>query len=400
MRQATQAVLIRRISLRRRLGRDQIPALGVLAGVVAGLVLAKGLLYVAAAQLYGGTEHALCQWDCEWYVHTIAAGYDPEPRLRPNTDLSNWAFFPLFPMLGRLVGLATGLSAFWSGTAVAVLAFTGFAVLSVPYRALTRKDADQTTWLTLLMVYPFSLYFFMVYTESLYLLLTLLLLLAVQVGTFSGACVATSLAAATRPTGILAIPYLAAEGAWRARGAFRRGLTLSARSRILGDIAFPLAIAPLGLVCYMVYLYHLLGDPLAFSHAQLSWDRVFLNPLKLLYWSLLKDDWRYLLDPVMPPSKDYCSLFVFVAAAACLWLTWRRLILEAWLLGSTVLLALTTSVESMPRYVTANPVFLLVVGDVIGRIRPRAARAGLAAASVLVQGFLLSQWMIASTLLM
>ena len=400
MRQTTQAVLIRGTGLRRGLGRDHIPALGVLVGVVAGLVLIKGLLYVAAAQLYGGTEHALCQWDCEWYVHTITDGYDPEPRLRPNTDLSNWAFFPLFPVLGRLVRLVTGLSAFWSGTAVAVLAFAGFAVLSVPHRALSRRDADQTTWLTLLMVYPFSLYYFMVYTESLYLLLTLLLLVAVRIGNLSGACVATSLAAAARPTGILALPYLVAAGAWRARVAFRRGLAPSARSRILGDIAFPLAIAPLGLVCYMVYLYHLLGDPLAFSHAQLSWDRVFLNPLKLLYWALLKDDWGYLLDPAMPPSKDYCSLFVFVAAAACLWLMWRRLFLEAWLLGSTVLLALMTSVESMPRYVMANPVFLLVVGDVVDRIRPRAARAGRAAASVLLQGFLLSQWMIGSTLLM
>ena len=35
---------------------------------------------------------------------------------------------------------------------------------------------------------------------------------------------------------------------------------MSARSRILADVAFPLAVAPLGLVCYMVYLYHLLGD--------------------------------------------------------------------------------------------------------------------------------------------
>ena len=400
MRQTTPAIPIRRMGLGRGLGRDQVPLLGVLVGVVAGLVLIKGLLYIAAAQLYGGAEHAFCQWDCEWYVHTITDGYDPEPRVRPNTDFSNWAFFPLFPMLGRLVGLVTGLSAFWSGTVVAMLAFAGFAVLSVPYRARTRGNADQTAWLMLLMVYPFSLYFFMVYTESLYLLLILLLLFASRVGNFGGACVATSLAAAARPTGILAIPYLVAEGAWRARKAFWRGLVPSARLHILADVAFPLAIAPFGLACYMVYLYHLLGDSLAFSHAQLSWDRVFYNPLKLLYWSLLKDDWRYLLDPAMPPSKDYCSLFVFVAAAACLWLMWRRFFLEAWLLGSTVVLALTTSVESMPRYVMANPIFLLVVGDVIDRVRPRAALAGLAAASVLLQGFLLSQWMIGSTLLM
>ena len=381
--------------------RARVRTLGAgLLGLVVGLVLVKFLLYAAAAQLFGGTEHALCQWDCEWYVHTIKTWYDPEPRLRPGDDMANWAFFPLFPLLGRVLGLATGLSAFWSGTVVSLLCFTGFAVVSTRYRALTRPRTSPRAWVVLLIVYPFSLYFFMVYTESLYLLLTVLLLLSVRMRDFSGACVTTSLMTAARPTGVLAIPYLVVEAAWRARKAFRRGLASSARVRILANIAFPLALAPLGLALYMAYLYWLTGDALAFSHAQASWQRQFLNPLKSLYWSLNKDDWRYLLDPEMPQSKDYASCYVFVAAAACLWLLTRGLFLEVWLLGATVLLALTTSVDSMPRYVMANPVFLLALGDAADRIRPRSVRAGLAAAGVLLQGFLLYEWFIGSTLLM
>ncbi len=101
--------------------------------LAAGLMLVKLVLYVAAAQHFGGAEHALCEWDCEWYRHTIQDGYDPEPRLRPDHDFANWAFFPLFPLLARALKLATGLSAFWAGTAVSMLCFVGFAAVSLRY---------------------------------------------------------------------------------------------------------------------------------------------------------------------------------------------------------------------------------------------------------------------------
>ena len=368
--------------------------------LIAGLTLLKLLLYVAAAQPFGGAEHALCQWDCEWYVHTIQDWYDPEPRLRLTGDEANWAFFPLFPLLARGLRAVTGLDAFWSGTAIAVLCFVGFAAVSTRYRALTRPHGRPAPWIVLLIFYPFSLYFFMVYTESLYLVLTVLLLLSVRTRDFTGACVATGLATAARPTGVVAIPYLLVEGAWRARAAFRPGLAPSARARILADIAFALALAPLGLACYMAYLYWLTGDALAFSHVQVAWAREFYSPLKILYWALAtKNDLYYLLDPHAPQSKVYAVLFVFAAGLVCVWLLWRGLFLEAWLLGATVLLALTTSVVSLPRYVAANPVFLLVVGDVVDRIRSRPARLGLAIAAVLAQGYLLSQWFIGSTML-
>lgn len=382
------------------------PALNVRAvgtwvlGLIAGLTLVKLLLFVAAAQPFGGAEHALCHWDCEWYVHTIRDWYDPEPRFRATNDLANWAFFPLFPLLARAVRAVTELDAFWSGTAVAVLCFAGFAAVSTRYRALTRPQARAVPWIVTLIVYPFSLYFFMVYTESLYLLLTVLLLLSARSRDFTGACVATGLATASRPTGVVAIPYLIVEGAWRARGAFRRRLEPAARLRILVDVAFPLALAPLGLACYMAYLYWLTGDALAFSHAQASFERTLINPLKMFYWSLLKDDWHSVLNPHASQSKAYAASFVIVAGLACLWLLRSGRFLEAWMLGAMVLLALPTSVDSMPRYVTANPVFLLVVGDLVDRIRSRSVLVGLAVASVLLQAFLLHQWFITSTLLM
>lgn len=381
--------------------RDNRASLGaVRLSVLLGLILAKLLLYVAAAQLAGGAETSLCQWDCEWYVHTIQNGYDPEPRLSPSRDYTNWAFFPLYPLLGRALGSVTGLDAFWSGTAVSVLCFAGFAMLSTRYRALTRPRGNPDAWTVLLLVYPFSLYFFMVYTESLYLLLTMLLLIAARRHTHAGAGLATSMLTATRPTGVLAIPYFVAERTWYARAMFAPGTTTSSRMSIAANALFPLALMPFGIACYMAYLYWLTGDALAFSHVQAAWGRSFQNPLKVLYWGLSKADWHLLLESQATQSGSYAASFAILASLACTWLLARGLLLEAWLLGATVLLALTTSLDSLPRYVAANPVFLLVVGDVADRIRPPIVRVGLAVACVLLQGVLLHQWFLRSLQLM
>ena len=377
-----------------------------LLGIVAGLILLKLAIYAAAAYPYGGVETGLCEWDCWWYTHTIQNGYqnsfDPAaPRLYALYDLANWAFFPLFPLLGRGLMAVSGLDAFWSGTTVAILCFAAFAVLSCRYRALTRgPKADDLSWLVLLAVYPFSVYFSLVYSESTYLLATILLLLAVQYRNTIGAGLATCVLSITRPTGIIALPYIALERIWHARLAFRPNLTLADRARVLADSALPLAVAPLGLACYMAYLHWLTGDALAFSHAQLAWGRTFSNPLKNVYWALAKNDWYYLFRANIETTQSYSASVAILAGVACLWLLVRRRVLEAWLLGATVVLAVATSMMAVPRYVMANPVFLLVVGDIMDLIRPRAARIVLALACVAVQAFLLHTWFIQSDLLM
>ncbi|MDT7951638.1 MAG: hypothetical protein RQ966_09050, partial [Acetobacteraceae bacterium] len=165
-----------------------------IAAIVAGLIVVKLLIYVALAQRYGGAEQGLCRWDCVWYTHTIVDGYDQEPTLEPTRDLANWAFFPLFPMLARGVMTVAGLGPFWSGTVTAAVCFGAFAILSCRYRALTRSSASRSgPWLLLLAVYPFSLYFFIPYSESTYLLCMILLLLAAEARSVMGAAVATSL---------------------------------------------------------------------------------------------------------------------------------------------------------------------------------------------------------------
>ena len=371
-----------------------------LLGFIAAGIFVKLVAYFLISETHGGPAHAFCQWDCEWYLHTIRQGYDPEPRLRPVFDYANWAFFPLYPMLGRLLRAITGATSYWSATIVAVACFAAFAMLSCRYRALTRPGSSQIRWIVLLLVYPLSFYFFVPYSESLYLLVTILLLLAMEARNATGAGIVTAFTTATRPTGVVIIPYLFAERAWFLRTAFRPGVDRATRIRILADTVFPLAIAPLGLACYMFYLYWLTGDALAFSHVQVAWRRQFIDPLKTIYWSLFKPEWGYMLDPDAPQSKAYGLIWVALSGFACLWLVMRRRFLELWVLATTVVLALTTSLDSIPRYVAANPAFLIVLGDFADRIGPRTIRIGLAVLCILVQVAVLHGWFIHSSLLM
>lgn len=371
--------------------------------LLVGLTLVKVTIYVALAQPFHGVEQGLCQWDCKWYTHTIQNGYDTEPHIMPSRDLANWAFFPLFPVLSRGLMIITSLNAFWSGTAVAIMCFSGFAILSCRYRALTRGRASQdSSWLIMLAVDPFSLYFFIPYSESTYLVLTLALLLAAEARSAIGQGLATCLLTATRPTGVLAIPHLAVQQAASARQAFRRGMKIADRIRLLSDATFPMAIAPLGIASYMAYLWWLTGDALAFSHIQLAWGRVLSNPIKAVYWGLAENDWPLLfrsdMSEIVAPNA-YKAAFAFPAVAACAWLLVRRRILECWLLGSSILLALSTGVLSLPRLVVANPIFLLVVGDVVDLIGSRAVRIGLAVICIAIQLFLIRSWLLESSLL-
>ncbi len=293
----------------------------------------------------------------------------------------------------------TLLSGFWSATAVAALCFIGFAALSVHYRRLTRPGGNDLTWIVLLLVYPYSLYFVVPYSESTYLLVTILLLLAVNARAWLGAGLATALLTATRPTGVLAIPYLALAALWRERASFRPGRIAENLPR-LAHLLLGLAVMPLGIGLYMAYLYWLTGDALAFEHVQAVWGRTFANPVKTLCWELAVNDWSVLLHAEGPESRSYDVVWAIPAALGCVWLLLRRLPFEAWLLGSAAVLALGSGSISLPRIIAANPVFLLLVGDVADQIRSRPLRAVLALLCVGLQAVLLHRWMLGSRLMM
>ena len=93
----------------------------------------------------------------------------------------------------------------------------------------------------------------------------------------------------------------------------------------LGNVAPAVAI-PLGLICFMVFLYKVFGDPLWFSRAQRAWLRTFAPPWETLWISVawpLGDVLRKSVTVVDTYALQ--DLFYEIAGLALTWLACRRL---------------------------------------------------------------------------
>lgn len=204
----------------------------------------------------------LARWDAVWYLSIAGDGY-------AGADSPRHAFFPLYPLLSRgLAELGGGGSAAVLLAAYAVSLAAFLAALVLLHRLTALELGRRAAWPTLLLlcVFPASLYFGAPYSESLFLLCSVGAFYAARRGSWAWAGVAAAGASATRSAGILLLLPLAV-------------LYLQQSGRRLRPDVLWLALAPLGLVAYAVYLGAAYGDPLSFSHVQEFWSRTFAGPL-------------------------------------------------------------------------------------------------------------------------
>ncbi len=228
------------------------------------------------------------RWDSSWYLVIAHYGYRPEFGA---FTASRSAFFPLYPLAIR--GLSEiGLAPVIAGVCISVAAFAvalyGIHRLTTFEFAASCSDAGAVARLAVLLVAfaPMAFFFSAVYTESLYLALSVWLFWCARNGRWVWAGVLGGLAAATRSTGVvLVLPALMLylDGSRESRenrgpheGAHAIRATLP-RYRLRRD-ALWLLLIPLGAGLYMAYLALSGGDALLPFHAQGVWDRHFAGP--------------------------------------------------------------------------------------------------------------------------
>jgi hypothetical protein len=139
------------------------------------------------------------RWDSIHYLSIAQHGY---------ADATSTAFYPLYPMLVRLLGYVVR-SDVVAGIVISLVALGAALVLLHRLTALElgQRAADITVGLVAFA--PLSLFFSAVYTESLFLALSVGSVYAARRGRWKLACGLGGLAAATRVTGVgLAIPLL------------------------------------------------------------------------------------------------------------------------------------------------------------------------------------------------
>jgi hypothetical protein len=237
---------------------------------------------------------AFAAWDSGWYFDIARRGYYFDPG-----GQSSIAFFPLYPLLMRALAwpFGGGERALWlSGIALSWgCLLLGLAVLHrLTERATGDGEAARRTVLYVA-VFPFAYFYTQVYTESLFLLLTVSAVAAASWGHWGRAGTLGALAALTRPNGILiAVPLGLLALAGRPRPA-----------ALAGRLA-ALCLVPLGLGAYCAFCYQLSGDPLGWLHAQDRWGysvghQPWVELMRLLDGLHLHGPYGYFFsDPLAP----------------------------------------------------------------------------------------------------
>ena len=216
---------------------------------------------------FGATGDALAaplgRWDSVWFLAIADGGYDGGARE---------AFFPLYPLLVRVVAPFGSESALIGG---ALLSTALLGVALVLLHRLVALDFDRAVARNAVLVtalFPMAFFFSAVYSESLFLALSVGAVLAARRERWAWAGVLGALAAATRSAGVVLLVPLVMIYLWDvARPRW------NARRPLRADVLW-LALVPLGLVAYCAYLGLAGHDALAPFHAQDVWFRSFAGP--------------------------------------------------------------------------------------------------------------------------
>jgi Gpi18-like mannosyltransferase len=191
------------------------------------------------------------QWDPSWYLSIAHHGYQ-------TTGPRQWgiAFFPLYPLLIRLTMVIVGKDVVAAYIVSAVTSVVGHVVF---YRALKSRvelAAGANNALILLACWPTAIYFSLLYTESLYLMLTAGFLYFLFNERLGAAAACAAYAALTRQPGFLCIVPL---GLW-----IVLDTSVSWRARIL-RLRW-CVVAASGYIAFLVLNKYIYDDWFAFNH--------------------------------------------------------------------------------------------------------------------------------------
>jgi Gpi18-like mannosyltransferase len=259
------------------------------------IIISFGIAYLLYPSLIEeGVNQFFCHWDCRWYVNVAEEGYDSIAHHWETGAGANWAFFPLLPIIIRLCHLIIGGDYRLSAIVFSQLVFffslwlfhTYAKGLSLPWLSNFPRRAT-----ILLAIWPYSAYFQVPMSESLFLPLSVTTFLCARDQRWLTAGIFGALLSATRIVGLAAVPLI---------GLFalqRRSIKSFARlDEGTEHVLLGAGIAGAGAGLFALYLHYRTGDALAFLHIQTAWNRSLKWP-----WMLFFDE----LNPDFAVSSPY-----------------------------------------------------------------------------------------------
>ena len=224
------------------------------------------------------------RWDSGWFLRIAEHGY-----VQPHYTA---AFFPLYPYSVRVVAWPLGGREVLAGVLISLAASAVAVVLLYDLVCGLLGEDDARRSVLYLLVFPTTLFLIAVYSESLYLALSIGTFLAAIRGKWLTAGILCGLAMLTRSAGVaLLVPLVLI--AWQS--------TDRRRALLRAAVALPIA------ALWPAYLWIRFSDPLLFAHAQHEHFGRHLSaggPLGGLWWGLVAG-WNGVRQFLGPTGANY-----------------------------------------------------------------------------------------------
>ena len=261
------------------------------------------------------------RYDSGWYHQIASNGYvfvagGPSAGIGKPGKI---AFFPVYPLSMQFAGrlFDTGKAdVYLGGILVSWISFIAASVVLFFLAKLDLNSQQAERAVLLTAIFPFSFFFGLVYTEALFLLLTVLSFYGFRTRHWLLGGIAGALATATRVNGILMWPALA----WIAY----RTVQPTMRDRTFAVLGLLLVTSGIG--AYSLYIYTLSGNPFEWVMTIQRWGysvggAPWTAPFRLAQ-ELLTNPYQYLLSS---PMARYDALYgvtaiAFLMLTPCVWL--------------------------------------------------------------------------------
>jgi Gpi18-like mannosyltransferase len=307
----------------------------------------------------------LLRWDSVHYLSMAASEH-----------LTSGVFFPLYPLLIKIFGGSSveGFFISWLSLTLALFFF---------YKLMLPKEDEKVIKKTLLflLIAPNAIFFSMIYTESLFLFLSLACFYFLQQKRWWLAGIFGFFLALTRNVGIFLFPVFWV-AYWQANWSivdqlsinWIRKIWLIFKKKWHSGLAWSLLI-PGGLASYMLLCYLQSGDALSFVHNQASWHeyRTFVWPWKFFgamthYLFYYKVNFFDFFSNNPQGLYDYVRVFafsgtayIFTAFAAIYFLVKKYWSYAAYVLLNLILFSTIFPLCSVERYVVVIfPTYLML----------------------------------------
>jgi Gpi18-like mannosyltransferase len=281
------------------------------------------------------------RWDSFWYLDIVNNGY----HLNENNTLSNVVFFPVYPMLIKIFGTVLLGNFVLAGWILSMIFLFLSCVYFYKFVKEFHPEIDPELPIFLMLIFPTAFFFNVLYTESIFLFVTIVTFYYAFKKNFYVAGLVAFIGALTHSNGVfLALPIL-----WKIIevNGWKNILALKTWKKLV-----PVFFAPIGSFLFLGYDYWKFGDPILFFKVQSAWGRSF---------SINFEHFSFFSNPSIANMCIDFFLAIFIISAVVV--VWKKLSPLYAIFMSTTLIAAFTSgtLMSVGRYsLVMFPLFILL----------------------------------------